>query len=276
MISEKNKLKSNNFLIRLVSAFVAITLLIPVLYFFGHQGAYVLILIVSTLISYELSNLFFEKNLLFKYLIPAITTLSLFLTIYDILNFFTLLPIYLTLTLIPWVYRKSDIEVTFNKLTVYFLIIFYSYILPVKIYDIFNLDQNFIYFSFFALLVFGTDTFAYIFGKLFGHMIFKGSFQPVISPSKTMEGLLGSLLWPLVLVVIASQFKFFQFSFVSILLIYLTTFAAISGDLIASLIKRKSQKKDSGQLFIGHGGFFDRLDSLLLSAPFYLMAVTYF
>ncbi len=276
MISEKNRLRSNNFFIRLISATLALVILLTTLFVFRHNGAYFLILVISTLISYELSNLFFNKNLFFKFLIPLITAFCLFLTIYNIQTFFNLLPIYFALILIPWVYRKSEIDVTFNKLTVYLLIVLYGYILPVKIYEIFNLDQNFLYFFFFCLLVCGVDTFAYIFGKILGRSIFKVSFQPIISPSKTVEGLLGSLLWPLLLIGLASQLQIFKFTLLSTGLIYLTAFAAISGDLIASLIKRKSKKKDSGQLFVGHGGFFDRLDSLLLSSPVYLIAAHYF
>ena len=48
------------------------------------------------------------------------------------------------------------------------------------------------------------------------------------------------------------------------------------GDLAASCIKRDFDKKDYGSLLPGHGGLMDRFDSVLFSAPYVLLIVTYF
>lgn len=275
MTLEKNKPKFNNLALRLISAIIALAVLLASLFFFKTTGAFYLVIFINALICFELANLFFEQDRLFKILAPSVATLSLILVIEFPDNPLDLLPIFLGLIALPWLYRKNEISDTYERFSVFLLIIFYGLYLPLQIHTIFNLDPNFIYFGFFALLVFGTDTFAYFFGKAFGRRFFKRPFQAQISPSKTIEGFLGSLLWPLVLILIFQYFSIFTFSGLSFVLIYLTTLAAISGDLMASLIKRKSKKKDSGQFFIGHGGFFDRLDSLLLSAPLFLISVPY-
>lgn len=285
--------KYQNLIARLISACVALTILFFVLYNFKLNGAMYLILVVSTLISVEFVNLFFssekQEDKYFKYALPILVISSLLFTflqseeirtfIFPTLKSLLLdnpssatLPIYMGLIALPWIYRFQSIQVIFDKLVVYLLVAFYCYLLPIKIFEIFRLDENFYFFGLFAVLVFGTDTLAYFFGKIFGKKIFKQNFQPQISPSKTYEGFIGSLIWPILLISICYYLNIFKFTGLSIVFLYLTSLAAISGDLIASLIKRKSLKKDSGSIFIGHGGFLDRLDSLLLSAPLFLMA----
>ncbi len=294
MTSEKTP-QSNyqNLIARLLTASIALGILIGVLYFFGLNGAMVLVLFISTFISVEIVNLFFsseiETDRYLKYALPILIFLSLLATFLfsqtsTLFPLFTspdaiipgptyiLLPIYTGLVLLPWIYRLHPAHIIFDKLVVYLLVTFYCYILPINIFEIFKLDTNFYYFGLFAMLVFGTDTLAYFFGKLFGKKFFKTAFQPHISPSKTFEGFFGSLLWPIILIGICYSLDIFYFTTDAIVYLYFTTFAAISGDLMASLIKRKSLKKDSGSIFVGHGGFLDRLDSMLLSAPIFLMA----
>lgn len=293
MKSEKILTKYKNLILRFISAVVAVGVLILTLHFFKTTGALFLVLVISTLISFEFSNLFFSSDKYFKFVIPSVILISLyfgllsytnstpglqdlpFVSYFYLTSKLSLLPIFMVLITLPWAYRLNPIQITFDKLVVYLLVSFYCYFLPLKIFEIFLLDSHFYYFYFFCLLVFGTDTFAYFFGKLFGRKLFKSDFQPQISPSKTVEGFVGSLIWPIVLILIFHLTDLIQVSFVGVLLIFITAFAAISGDLMASLIKRKSLKKDSGSLFIGHGGFLDRLDSLLLSAPFFLMAAPF-
>jgi phosphatidate cytidylyltransferase len=109
------------------------------------------------------------------------------------------------------------------------------------------------------------DTFAMVTGKLIG----RHKMSPLISPKKTVEGLLGSFIGGLVAAVICWQF------FWPALPMYLIIFLGISvaligalGDLVESLIKRAYHVKDSGTLLPGHGGILDRLDALVFTAPF--------
>jgi phosphatidate cytidylyltransferase len=108
------------------------------------------------------------------------------------------------------------------------------------------------------LMVFQTamvDVFAYIIGSNFG----KTPLVPDISPNKTVEGFFGGLLAAALLSIVLSVFVSAPFKVIVILLLLLPF--AFAGDLLESLIKRSSNIKDSGSLFPGHGGLWDRLDS---------------
>lgn len=104
------------------------------------------------------------------------------------------------------------------------------------------------------------DSAAFWVGRAMG----KNKLAPTISPGKTWEGYLGGILFgtPLAAVLAwALKLDPMHGAVVGLLV------AAISpiGDLLVSMIKRQAGSKDSGKLIPGHGGFLDRIDSLLIS-----------
>ncbi len=117
-----------------------------------------------------------------------------------------------------------------------------------------------------TLLVVGVaDSAAYFAGRMFG----KIKLAPHISPGKTVEGLLGALVGVAVYAVVVHSFApFAQLALWPwfVLTLAVTLFSVI-GDLHESLLKREAGVKDSGTLLPGHGGVFDRVDSLLAAAP---------
>ncbi len=121
------------------------------------------------------------------------------------------------------------------------------------------------------LVNFLADTGAWFFGKNFGNT----KLWPTISPKKTRAGAIGGAFTS---VVLSSLFIYFVFNklnlFIIVSLLILAIFAQI-GDLIESKLKRQFDVKDSSNLIPGHGGIYDRLDSLLFVAPFYVMMVKY-
>ncbi|MFZ0488792.1 MAG: phosphatidate cytidylyltransferase [Salegentibacter sp.] len=124
------------------------------------------------------------------------------------------------------------------------------------------------------VLIWTNDTFAYIIGKNFG----KNKLYELISPNKTIEGFMGGLVFSC----IASYFIFYYTAFLSFpiwlgLAVILSVFGTL-GDLIQSKFKRQAGVKDSGTLMPGHGGLFDRLDSIIFASPFvyaYLYLLNY-
>ena len=118
------------------------------------------------------------------------------------------------------------------------------------------------------LHVWSSDVGGYIIGTSIGkHFITK------ISPKKTWEGVIGSILFCLILSLILNN----EMKEISKLNHYLTSIilciSAISGDFIISWIKRINNKKDSGFFLPGHGGFLDRLDSLLLTNYIFILLI---
>ncbi len=118
------------------------------------------------------------------------------------------------------------------------------------------------------ILVWASDIFAYYGGRHFGtHKLIVS-----LSPKKTVEGavigFLAAVLTALIFRIFISEYK--EFTFLSfIVLSSVTIIAGMFGDLTESLIKRIGGKKDSGYLIPGHGGILDRIDSLILAAPFF-------
>jgi phosphatidate cytidylyltransferase len=110
------------------------------------------------------------------------------------------------------------------------------------------------------------DSFAYTFGKLWG----RRSFFPSVSPRKTWEGALAGWLGATVLVALMARLLGSPLPW-SLGFGFAASLAAISGDLVESMIKRQMGVKDSGGLVPGHGGVLDRVDSLL-----FVVVVAYF
>jgi phosphatidate cytidylyltransferase len=114
------------------------------------------------------------------------------------------------------------------------------------------------------ILVWVNDSFAYLTGKNFGRQKLFAS----ISPKKTVEGFLGGLLFSCIASYFIAKFTHtLSFSSWLILAIIISSIGTI-GDLIQSKFKRQANVKDSGSILPGHGGIFDRLDSMIFSAPF--------
>jgi len=120
------------------------------------------------------------------------------------------------------------------------------------------------------LLVWVADIGAYVSGKTFG----KHKLAPEVSPGKTIEGMLGGLVFTAIYGVIIASWLGYNWKY---FVVFFPMIAVISviGDLFASLLKRHNNIKDSGFLLPGHGGFLDRFDSLIAATPFYFAFIHY-
>ena len=121
-------------------------------------------------------------------------------------------------------------------------------------------------------LIWAADSGAYFVGRAIG----KNKLLPSISPGKTIEGAAGGALFSLGVMFIYVRFGFenatFEQYFFYGILSLVVTLTSILGDLFESLHKRIAGVKDSGILLPGHGGLFDRIDSLTASAPIFFLA----
>ena len=114
------------------------------------------------------------------------------------------------------------------------------------------------------VIVFLGDSGAYFAGSGFG----KHKLSPAISPGKTIEGSIVGLVTSVVAGVIV-KFLFFPdlpWGMGILFFLVIGIFAQV-GDLFESVFKRHANIKDSGDVLPGHGGFLDRVDALMFSAP---------
>ncbi len=125
----------------------------------------------------------------------------------------------------------------------------------------------------FLSLIWISDSAAYVFGVTFGRRPLLKS----ISPKKSIEGFIGGLIFSIIL-----SIGFFNYSILEIslnqwiILGILTSCLGTLGDLVQSLFKREAGVKDSGILLPGHGGLYDRMDSIIFAAPIIYLTLIIF
>ena len=116
---------------------------------------------------------------------------------------------------------------------------------------------------FYIFIIWANDVFAYLFGITLGrHRLFER-----ISPKKSWEGFFGGLAGAMAMgYVAATILDASTTAWMGLALV--AALSGVFGDLVESLIKRSVDVKDSGNIIPGHGGWLDRFDALILSAPF--------
>lgn len=114
------------------------------------------------------------------------------------------------------------------------------------------------------LILWANDTGAYFAGTLFG----RTKLFERISPKKSWEGAIGGAVLGLLIAWGISHYLAFLSTWQWMVVAVLIVIGGDYGDLVESLLKRSIEIKDSGDSLPGHGGFLDRFDGLLISAPF--------
>ena len=151
-------------------------------------------------------------------------------------------------------------------------IIFLDSILVVSLLSILHLrndtTSSLILLLWVIILTISSDIGGYIFGK-----IFRWKRLTNISPNKTLSGVIGSLIFSIFSILLLGlickilfqidlsfflKFKYFIFAVI-------LSLSAQLGDLMVSYFKRLDKIKDTGKILPGHGGIFDRIDSLMFS-----------
>ncbi len=114
------------------------------------------------------------------------------------------------------------------------------------------------------ILIWSNDVFAFLIGKNFG----KTKLIERVSPNKTVEGFLGGFIFTFIGGFFVSKFCLsiqpIQWFAIAIII----SVFGVLGDLIESMFKRQANLKDSSNFIPGHGGFLDRLDSVIFAVPF--------
>lgn len=157
--------------------------------------------------------------------------------------------------------RKPFVNIAFTFLGIFYVAI------PFALLNIAAFEDGTYHFEIILgclLILWASDTGAYFAGTFFG----KRKLFERISPKKSWEGFFGGAALALIFVYGLSRYFHYldttHWFVVGVIIIVGGTF----GDLVESLLKRSIEIKDSGDALPGHGGFLDRFDGLLISAPF--------
>ena len=124
------------------------------------------------------------------------------------------------------------------------------------------------------IMVWLADSGAYFAGRYLG----KNKLAPMVSPGKTWEGVYGGLLASMLFAAVAGWYfsASLSWTLTYTLVALVAMMFSVVGDLLESLMKRQSGIKDSGNIIPGHGGIFDRIDSLVAAAPLFVAGYLWF
>ncbi|MDK2802272.1 MAG: phosphatidate cytidylyltransferase [Oscillospiraceae bacterium] len=268
---------------RIITAFIA---LIPFFISLFLIETYIFNILISFICMISIWEIFTSinsiKNNKFLIIMPII-----FSGIFPFLNsilaeysniVYILYIIYFVLTII---FNINKIDI--NKFSFCFIMsiiipLFFSYAIYIRDYT----DKYYFYYIFIAVSsAWISDTFAYFGGYFFG----KRKIVPKISPNKTLEGFISGIIGNILFGFIFSYFYALYYlhnninvdiNYVNLFIILtILSIAGIFGDLFASAIKRINNIKDFGKIMPGHGGIFDRFDSILFTVPlvYYLIKI---
>ncbi len=260
---------------RVITAIIALTGLIIILFFFETPAFNVATGIVSALAVYEL--LHSTKFISSKFVLSICVVFAFFFPLlhFQLLKTHILLIGIFFLMVLGFSFILGHERLTLPSICTAFLV---SLVIPVVfsvsivIRDGFYPDGLFYY-----ILVLGggwfEDSGAYFVGIFFG----KHKLAPKISPKKTIEGAVGGVLFTVLGFLLAGflyslvmelQGEIIEVSYLTLAISApICAVAGILGDLFASVIKRQTGIKDYSNLLPGHGGVMDRFDSVLFVSP---------
>ncbi len=172
----------------------------------------------------------------------------------------------LIIVVVVSIFRIADFQDSVNSVIgTFFPIFFIGYTLgyQVGLRAIPGEDgKDLLLFLFFVVWI--GDSAAYYIGRTFG----KHKLSPAISPNKTIEGAIAGVVLSICAALIAKIWFYRRIDLHDALILGVVLgIFGILGDLAESLFKRAAKAKDSSSLLPGHGGFLDRVDSLLFTAP---------
>lgn len=247
---------------RLIGAIILLGILVPLI-ILGGLPFEIGVGVIAVFAFKELLNLY-EKNNKIPLLIEIFSYISVVTITLSLDAFLPALALCIILFFVPLIFYSKE-EYSYNTGIGLFGIVLFASLIFYNMINIrlASLDE----FLYLPIITITSDTIAYIGGSLFG----KNKLIERVSPNKTIEG---SIMALIVSTSIASAYYlFFVDPGANVLIVVIASFllSVISqlGDLVFSVIKRQHDVKDYSNLIPGHGGLFDRFDSLAFVTLFY-------
>jgi phosphatidate cytidylyltransferase len=162
--------------------------------------------------------------------------------------------------------QDSTVNASITLLGILYIGWLFSYLILIR-----EMTLHGAYLFFLIIAVWACDVTAYLVGTYFGRI----KLSPYISPKKTIEGAISGLIVSVIAAAIFSRLIGMSLMHGIILGFVIGIVCQIS-DLVESLIKRDAGVKDSSNIIPGHGGFLDRMDSFILTAPIMYYYISWF
>jgi len=261
--------KSENFK-RVIVALIGIPLILIASYLGGFYF-FIFVAVISLLSFYEFSLLVKNKKSDVNFILGSIIIFILLLNQYISFTQLELIILLSSLSLLVFELFRNKGSAILNLgstfLGIFYIGLFSASLISIREFYSSGNDSN-DYGAFFIISILASiwigDSAAYYGGITFGrHKLF-----PRVSPKKSWEGAIFGFIFSVGTLILAKVIVLNFLSWTDVLVIgIIIGLIGQIGDLVESLIKRDSEVKDSSTLIPGHGGFFDRFDSLLFSAP---------
>ncbi|MBF0715230.1 phosphatidate cytidylyltransferase [Gemelliphila palaticanis] len=249
---------------RIITGALALIAFLPFL-ILGNKYFLFASILLSMLSVYEVIKITLKEINLFAFL-SAIIIVPLIFFRDGIFEKYTNLFIFISVSILFSIVILTSHRIRLNDVAVlYFLFV---YVIN-GFYSLFLLRDISISMVLYLLVtIWVTDSGAYFGGMKFG----KNKLSPNISPNKSIEGsVIGSLSSIFVAIIFYYSTNIFNNLLIAILITILVSIVGQIGDLIESAYKREYSVKDSSNILPGHGGIFDRFDSVILAAPFLII-----
>lgn len=272
-------MKLSNTAIRIIVSVIAIPLILGVSYIGGVYFT-IFVIAISLLAFYEFASFGKSKSAFVNLPFGLIGLILIMINQFrPFVDFKFLLILWFLILLIIELFRNKESALLNLSITtfgfLYFALMGSSLIAIREFYP--NVDELYARGAFLIFSLLGTiwicDSAAFFFGTALGkHKLF-----PRISPKKSWEGAIFGFLFAILSMILFQKIfvNFLSINTAVALGIIIGVFGQV-GDLVESLLKRDAGVKDSSNLIPGHGGIFDRFDSLLFSAPFIYYYLYYF
>lgn len=269
-------MKLGNTLTRIIVSVIAIPLVLVICYF-GEIYFLGFTLIIGGLSYYEFYKMSRNKKNIASLLIGLPAVIAIILNSYSgFISYYNLIFIIIILLTLKELFRNRESAINnlgSSLLGILYLGFFTSAILRLREY--FE-GSDYLLGGYFIIAILVTiwvcDSAAFFVGTAIGrHKLF-----PRVSPKKSWEGAIAGFVFSIVTMLFAKWIILDILTWVdaAAIGIIIGVFGQ-TGDLIESLIKRDAGVKDSSSILPGHGGIFDRFDSLLFTAPLIFLYLEY-
>ena len=248
---------------RIIAGVILSALSIYATIYADHRIFFLLILLINMLITRELVALLKNNEHLLStipiYASAMVIPHLIFFKLHLILIAYIFL-LLVTLFIIKMI-SKNPVKDAFVDISVTFVA---SIMLPLCLSTLFLIrDISYEWLIYLYFVVWSSDVFAYFVGVKFG----KHKLIEAVSPKKSIEGLIGGTIFALIAGLLINHYLLEKSVLWMILLTLEVITIGVLGDLIESMIKRSANVKDSGTLIPGHGGMYDRFDSIIFASP---------